>query len=194
MGRNHAGFDLQSVQDLRRFAVVETVETAPERLPIEHDAASRRTSCSVPQTSSVAAKDLLDRLRIEALEDVANGGMDRCTLPMQAEGGVQPAAVHSEESFDGTEGIASGDHGEDGERQNMGQLVELAFGSTWVGDLAEHGEKLIERPHGNLLAVRLPDMDSKISPRRNPAIGVGAHILSDCCSKDSPLPHRCIEG
>ena len=64
MGQNHAGFDVESVQHLRRFTVVEIVETSPERLAIERDATSRRTGCSVPQTSGVAAKDLLDRLRI----------------------------------------------------------------------------------------------------------------------------------
>ena len=49
------------------------------------------------------------------------------------------------------------------------QLVELAFGPAWVGDLVEHGEELIERPHGNLLAIWLPGIDSEILPRRNPA-------------------------
>jgi hypothetical protein len=61
--------------------------------------------------------------------------------------------MHLDEGLDGAEGIATGDHGEDGEQQNIGQLVYLAFGSTWVRDLAEYREELIERSHV-LAAVR----------------------------------------
>jgi hypothetical protein len=45
------------------------------------------------------------------------------TLPAQTEGGVQPAAMHLDKGLDRAEGIATGDHGEDGEQQNIGQLV-----------------------------------------------------------------------
>ena len=87
---------------------------------------------------------------------------------MQAERGVQPPAVHSDEGLDGAEGIAAGDDGKNGEQQNIGQLVEHTFGAAWVRDLAEHGEEWIERLHGYLPAVWLPGIDSDILPRRNP--------------------------
>jgi hypothetical protein len=141
----------------------------------------------------VSAENLLDRLRIEALEDVANGGVGRRTLPVQAEGGVQSATMHFGESRDGTIGIGAGDDGKDGEQQNMGQLVELAFGSARIGDLAEHGEKLIERPHGNPLELWLPGIDSEIASRRNPATKVGLRKLPDCCATDSPFSPTGIE-
>ena len=41
----------------------------------------------------------------------------------------------------------------------MLQLVELTLGPARVGDIAEQAEQLIERSHGNLLAVWLPCID-----------------------------------
>ena len=123
------------------------------------------------QGGGVASEHLLDRLRIETLQDVADGGMGGCALPVQAEGGIQSATVHLDERLDGAEGIAAGDHGKDGEQQKIGQLVELAFSPAWVRNLAECCEELIERPHGNPLVIWLPDIDSEILPRRNPVLG-----------------------
>jgi hypothetical protein len=81
----------------------------------------------------MAAESLLDELRIKALEDVANCGVGRCTLPAQTEGGVQLAAVHRDERFDGTIRVAAGDRGEDRKQQNVGQLIELSFGPARRG-------------------------------------------------------------
>ena len=144
MGEDQAGFDVECMQQLGCLAVVEVVETSPERLAIQRDAAPRGIGFGIPQISGVAAEYLLDGLRIEALQDIADRGMSGGTLPAQAEGGVQPAAMHLDEGLDRTEGIATGHHGEDGEQQDIGQLVDLAFGSTWVRDLAEYREELLE--------------------------------------------------
>jgi hypothetical protein len=121
------------VQHLSRLAVVETVEASPERLAIQSDAASRWAGRGIPQASGVLPEDLLDRLGIEALEDVSNGGMGRGSPPMQTKGGVQPAAMHCDEGHDGTIGIAAGDDGKDREQQDMLQLVALALGPARVG-------------------------------------------------------------
>ena len=156
MGQDQAGFDVECVQQLGCLAVVEVVETSPKRLPIQRDAAPRWIGCGIPQTSGVAAEHPLDSLCVEALEDIANGGMGGRTLPAQTEGGVQPPAMHFDEGLNGAEGIATGDHGEDGEQQNIGQLVYLAFGSTRVGNLAEHREEtdrtIAWQPAGDLAA------------------------------------------
>jgi len=144
MSQDQAGFDVECMQQLGCLAVVEVVETSPERLAIQRDAAPRWIGCGIPQTGGVAAEHLLDGLRIEALEDIADRGMSGRTSPAQTEGGVQPAAMHPDEGLNGAEGIATGDHGEDGEQQNIGQLVYLTFGSTRVRDLAEYREELIE--------------------------------------------------
>jgi hypothetical protein len=63
---------------------------------------------------------------------------------------------------------AAGDDSKDRKQQDMLQLVELTLGPARVGDIAERAEQLIERSHGNLLAVWLPCIASKNSPRRNP--------------------------
>ena len=104
----------------------------------------------------MAAERLLDVLWIETLKDVADGGVGGRALPVQAERGVQPAAVHSDEGLDRTKGIAAGDDGKNGEQQNIGQLVEHTFRPAGVRDLAEHGEEWIERLHGNLLRFGCP--------------------------------------
>ena len=184
--QDQSGVGVESMQQLGGLAVAEIVKASPERLPIQSDGASRWIGCGIPQTSRVAAKHLLDWLRIEALQDVADGGMGRGALPAQTEGDVQSATMHLDKGLNGTEGIAAGNHGEDREQQNIWQLVELAFGSTRVGYFSEHGEKLIEGPRGNLLVVRLPGIDSEILPRRNPLTRVGLRNLPYCCAADSP--------
>jgi hypothetical protein len=73
----------------------------------------------------MAAENLLDALRIKALQDVANGGMGWRALPAQTKGGVQSAAVHRDERFDRAIRVAAGHHGEDREQQNVRQLIEI---------------------------------------------------------------------
>ena len=48
----------------------------------------------------MAAEHLLDRFRVEPLEDIADGGMGRCAPPAQAEGVVQAGAVDLDEGDD----------------------------------------------------------------------------------------------
>ena len=153
VGQDHARFGIECVQQLGRLAVAEIVETAPQRLPVERDGAPGRIGRVASQTGGVPAENLLDSLRIEALEDVADGGMSGRALPAQPEGGVQPAAVDRDEGFDGSKGVPAGHHGENREQQNMRQLIELPLGSARVGDFAEQAEQMIERWQGNLLAV-----------------------------------------
>ena len=145
--QDQAGFGVECVQQLGRLAVAEIVETAPQRLAVERDAAACRSG---RESGGVPAEHLLDGLRVEAREDVANGGMSGRALPAQPEGGVEPAAVDGDERLDGSEGVPAGDDGEDREQQNMGQLVELALGPSRVGDFAEQAEQMIERWQGNL--------------------------------------------
>jgi len=141
---DQAGFDLECVQHLGGLAIVEIVEALPESFSIECDDASCRIGCRVAQASGVLTENLLDCLWIEALKDVSNGGMGRCAPPAQTAGGIQAAARHFDEGHDGTVGIAAGDDGEDGEQQNMLQLVEFTLGPARVGDVAEQAEQLIE--------------------------------------------------
>jgi hypothetical protein len=186
--QDQAGFDIESVQHLGCLAVGEVVEASPQRLAVECDGSMRRVAGTFLQGGGMTAEYLFDRGGIEALKDIANGGMGRGTLPVQAAGGVQPAAMHRDEGLDGAEGIASGDHGEDREQQDIGQLVQLTLGPARVGDLPEHGEKLIERAHGNLLDGGLPAIDSGILPRRNPAFASDGRISPTVAAETQSSP------
>ena len=191
--QDETGFDVEGVQHLGRLAVGEIVEASSECLAIDRDDTSRRIGNGAAQTSGVLAENLLDRLGIKALEDVSNRGMGWRAPPVQTEGGVQSAAVHFDEGHDGTIGITTGDDSKDREQQDMLQLVELTLGPARVGDIAEQAEQLIERSHGNLLAVWLPCIDSKNSPRRNPPPGTAGMICVTCSGADSTYPLSCIE-
>ena len=140
VGQDQTGPGVECVQQLGRLAIAEIVEAAPQRLAVERDAASRRIGRLARQTGGVQAENLLDGLRVEALEDVANGGMGGRTLPAQPECCVQLDAVDLDEGFDGSKGVPAGHHGEDREQQDMVQLVEHALGPSRVGDFAEQAE------------------------------------------------------
>src|SRR6516165_371845 len=190
---DETGFDVEGVQHLGRLAVGEIVEASSECLAIDRDDTPRRIGDGAAQSSGVLAENLLDRLGFKALEDVSNRGMGGGAPPVQTEGGVQSAAVHLDEGDDGTIGIAAGDDSKDREQQDMLQLVELTLSPARVGDIAEQAEQLIERSHGNPLAVWLPCIDSKNSPRRNPPPGTAGMICATCCSEDSTYQLSCIE-
>ena len=111
--QDQAGFGIEGVQQLGCLTIAEIVEAAPQRLAVERDAAACRIGRLARQSGGVQAENLLDGLRVEALEDVANGGMRGRTLPVQPEGGVQPAAVDRDECLDGSKGVPAGDYRED---------------------------------------------------------------------------------
>ena len=191
--QDETGFDVEGVQHLGRLVVGEIVEASSECLAIDRDDTSRRIGNGAAQTSGVLAENLLDRLGIKALEDVSNRGMGWRAPPVQTEGGVQSAAVHFDEGHDGTIGITTGDDSKDREQQDVLQLIEFTLGPARVGDIAEQAEQLIERSHGNLLAVWLLYIDSKNSPRRNPPPGTAGMICATCSGADSTYPLSCIE-
>ena len=68
------------MQQLGCFAVVEVVEASPQRLAIQRDSAARWIGRDIPADRGMAAEHLLDRLWIEALQDIANGSMRWRTL------------------------------------------------------------------------------------------------------------------
>jgi len=125
------------------------------------------------QSRGVATEHRLERVWLQGVEDVANGGMAWCALPVQAKRGIQSMQMHSDEGLDRPKGIAAGDHGKDREQQHIGQPVAFAFGPAWVGNIVEHGKKRIERAHDNLLVIGLPGIGSEISPRWNPPLAAG---------------------
>ena len=111
MRQDNAGLSIECVQQLGRLAITEIVETTPQRLAVERDGASCWMGRLGRQSGGVAAEDLLNSLWIEALEDVANGGMSGRAFPVQPKGGVQLAAVDLDERLDGSKGVSAGHDG-----------------------------------------------------------------------------------
>src|SRR5689334_3861355 len=83
MRQDQASLGIECVQQLGSFAVSEMVETAPERLAIQRDDALRKVTRTVQKTHRMPAERLFDGLRIQAVEDGANGGVGRGALPAQ---------------------------------------------------------------------------------------------------------------
>src|SRR4051794_18447721 len=156
MPQDQASLGIECVQQLSSLAAPEMVETAPERLAIQRDNALRKVNRTVQKTHRMPAESLFDGLRVQALQDGANGGMGGCALPAQTEGGVQPVEVDRHEGFDRAVGVAAGNHAKDRKQQNLGQLIELTFGPARIRDLAEQGDQRVERSQGSLLAVEWP--------------------------------------
>jgi hypothetical protein len=67
--------EVEGMQHLDCLVVVEVVEALLQCLAVERDGAVRRTDRSFQQARGMTAEHLLDCLRVEALQDVANGGV-----------------------------------------------------------------------------------------------------------------------
>jgi hypothetical protein len=72
---DQTGFDLECMHHLGGLAIVEIVKAPPQRFPIQCDDAPCRIGGSLAEVGGVLTENLLDRLWIEALKDVSNGGM-----------------------------------------------------------------------------------------------------------------------
>ncbi len=131
-------------------AVVELVEAAAQDLAIKRDGALSRGLARRLQQAGMAAERSLHRGRIEALQDVADGGVGRRSAPLEAEDRVQPLAVHVDEGDDAAIRVAAADDGQDGEQQHVGQFVHLALRAARIGNLLQDVQQRRERGHGNL--------------------------------------------
>jgi len=161
------GASVERVQHLGGFAILEVIEAALQGLAVQGDDALRGFVADRLQAGGMAAERLLDRVRVKSLKNIANGGMGGRSFPFQAEGVVQAGTVDADEGDDTPERIRSGYDGQDGEQQDVGQLVELAFRPSRVLHRGQQAEKCIERSHGNLRVIRLPRIDSDISAGGN---------------------------
>jgi len=150
MGQDQGGVGGQRAEDLDCGPVVEPVEAAPKRLAVERDAALARLGAGGVELGGMAAEHRFHRRGVEALEDVADGGMRGRTPPCQPEDGVQPGAVDVDEGDDAAVGVGAGRDGEDRKQQNVGQPAELALGTPGIGNVGQHIQQGRERDHGNL--------------------------------------------
>ena len=150
VGEHQGGVGGERAQHLCGGAIMESVEAAAERFTIQRDGAPSTAPAGCLQQGSMAAERPLHRRRVEPLQDVADGGVGGCPPPLQAERRIQSAPMHVDEGHNAPIRVAACHHGEDGEQQHMGQLVELAFRATRVGNLRQNFQQRREPSHGNL--------------------------------------------
>jgi hypothetical protein len=191
MGEHERGVGGERAEHLGGGAVIEVVEAAPKRLAIEGNAGlSGPCACGL-QKGGMAAEDVLDRVRVEPLKNVADGSMGGRAVPAQSEEGIQAAAMDVDEGDDATIRVAAGHDGEDGKQQHVGQLVEFALRPAWIRNFLQQAQQRRESSHGNLRFGCRP---------RSQTSGVSGipfvirHRGSDrtCCISDShePLQQR----
>jgi hypothetical protein len=102
MGKHKGGVGGECAEHLGGGAVIEVVEAAAQRLAIEGNAGlSGPCACGL-QKGGMAAEDLLDRIRVEPLKNVADGSMSGRAAPAQSEERVQAAAMDVDEGDDST--------------------------------------------------------------------------------------------
>ena len=89
MGEHKGGVSGERAEHLGGGTVTEIVETTAQRLAIEGDGALSGCSACRLQQRGLAAEGRLNRSRVEPLENVADGGVSRCTAPGQPEDRVQ---------------------------------------------------------------------------------------------------------
>jgi hypothetical protein len=70
--------------------------------------------------------------------------------PFQCEGAIQAAPMNLEEGDNAAIRVAAGDDGEDGERQHVRQLVELALRLMRIADISQPLQQRQKGGHGNL--------------------------------------------
>ena len=150
MGEHQRGFDGEGAEHLGGGAVVEIVEAATQRLPVDGDADLTGVGEGSLQHGSVTAESGFQGSGVKLQQDVADGRVRRRTAPGQGEGRIQGLAVLIDEDGDVTIAIGACDDGEDGEQQNIAKLVTSALCPPGIGDVLQQGEQRGECSHGNL--------------------------------------------
>ena len=84
------------------------------------------------------AEDGFQSVGIESAEEAGVGGGGGCLAASESEGVSEGGAVIPPELSDGLEGGPSSEDGQDGERQNGSEVVNLAFGFAGIGDTSQH--------------------------------------------------------
>ena len=186
MGEHERGVDGERAQHLGGGAVVEFVEAAAQCLAVERDAALSGRGMRGLKKGGVAAEGRFHIAWIEALNDVTDRGVCRRAPPFQAEGGIQLVAMHVDERDDTAIRVAACDNGEDGEQQDVRQLVELALGPARIRDIRQYVQQRRKRGHGNLRLGCHPK-SQKFSASRIPKTDQSPRSLRTCCKSDSTV-------
>jgi hypothetical protein len=139
--QDQSGVAGERAQDVRGGLIVQVVEAAPQRLPIQRDGAPALCADPLVEVTRVAAKSGFEIGRIEREKEIAQG-VDRRSAPeTRPEDRVQSIAVHVDEGDDALVRGRPGEHRQHREQQQRGQSVALALRATRVTDLGERGEQ-----------------------------------------------------
>ena len=87
--------------------------------------------------------------------------MRRRPLPLDLKGFVQRLPMRFEIRLDASIRIGAAYDGENGKKQDVRQLIELALRAARVGDRGEKREKRPKRLQGDLRSIRSPHRDSQ---------------------------------
>jgi hypothetical protein len=150
MGQHQRGVGGKCAQDMGGFAVVEVIEAVTQSLAIDGDVALPLLAGLLVQDGGVTPEHLLDRSRIQLLENDADRAVGRRASPFQAKDLPQAGEVHINEAVDSTVRVRPGHHRQDREQHDVRQAILLAFRPPRVLDLSQQREKRLERLHGNL--------------------------------------------
>jgi hypothetical protein len=183
--QHQRGVGGEDAEQLGGGAVAELVEAAAQRLAVDRQAGPARLGAGRLQQAGMAAEGGLQSVAVEALQDVADRGVRRCTPPGQAEDPVQAAAVRVDEGGDAAIRVAAADDRQDGEQQHMRQSVELALRAALVGHFLQQAKQRRKRGHGNLHLGCRPRSQTS-SPQGIPLLDRCRLSRRPCCARDSP--------
>lgn len=135
----------EGAQQMRRLAVMESIEAAAQGFPINgyrrRDA--RTLGRSVHQPGGMGAERPLDHRRVEAVQDEAHRRIGRRAAQRQAKGPVQAIQMGSDEPGNLTIRPRSGQHAKHREKQDRRQRIHLPLIAAWIGKPGEQRQQHI---------------------------------------------------
>ena len=109
----------KSTEDLSGLGILEGVETTLERLAIERHHARASGRFAAVEVCGVFTKDLLDILRVQALQNITDRRVGGRPLPTDRERLVQTSPVRLDEGANASVGVGTGHNRQNGKQQNM---------------------------------------------------------------------------
>src|SRR5674476_933927 len=157
----------KGAQQMRRLAVVESVEAAAQGFPVNGhrcwDACA--LGRNVRQSGGMRAERPLDLRGVEAAQDEAHRRIGRRAAQRQAKPAVQAIQMGPDERVNLTIRPRSGQHAEHREQQDRRQRIHLPLIAAWIGKRGEQRQQHT-RHRGNP-SRWLPDIDSDKTRRGN---------------------------
>lgn len=157
----------EGAQQMRRLAVVESVEAAAQGFSIDGDRG--RPACApggnLGQPGGVDAEYPLDVRGVEAAQDEAHRRIGRRAAQRQPKPAIQAIQMGPDERVNLTIRPRAGQHAEHRKQQDRRQRIHLPLITAWIGKLGKQRQQHT-RHRGNP-SRRLPDIDSDKTRRGN---------------------------